>query len=92
MNFRKKPVVVEAVQWFRLGDHPVVVPVPANHSLHDALNGSIVAHYGWCPTLEGGHIVTPGDWIIKGVKGEFYPCKPDVFAKTYESVEEGGGR
>ena len=41
---------------------------------------------GYINTLEGGHIVTPGDWIICGVKGEFYPCKPDIFAVTYEPV------
>jgi len=40
--------------------------------------------FGWCPTLEGGHIVSPGDWIIKGVKGEFYPIKNDIFLETYE--------
>jgi hypothetical protein len=38
--------------------------------------------------LEGGHEVTPGDWIIKGVKGEHYPCKPDIFEMTYEKVED----
>jgi hypothetical protein len=40
--------------------------------------------FGWVKTLEGGHMVTPGDWIITGVKGEHYPCKPDIFAATYE--------
>ena len=40
--------------------------------------------HGWIDTLEGGHIVCPGDWIITGVKGEHYPCKPDIFAATYE--------
>ena len=40
--------------------------------------------HGWIDTLEGGHIVCPGDWIITGVKGEFYPCKPDIFEATYE--------
>lgn len=43
-------------------------------------------HHGWIDTLEGGHIVCPGDWIITGVKGEHYPCKPDIFAATYEAV------
>jgi len=43
--------------------------------------------HGFIDTLEGGHIVCPGDWIITGVKGERYPCKPDVFAATYEPVE-----
>ena len=44
--------------------------------------------HGWIDTLEGGHIVCPGDWIIKGVKGEFYPVKDDIFAATYEPVED----
>jgi hypothetical protein len=43
--------------------------------------------HGWIDTLEGGHIVCPGDWIITGVVGELYPCKPDIFEATYE-VEE----
>lgn len=45
--------------------------------------------HGWIDTLEGGHIVCPGDYIIKGVQGEFYPCKPDIFEQTYERVELG---
>jgi len=45
-------------------------------------------HHGWIDTLEGGHIVCPGDWIITGVKGERYPCKPDIFEATYEAVDE----
>ncbi len=40
-----------------------------------------------CGTLEGVHTITPGDWIIKGVKGELYPCKPDIFKMTYEKVD-----
>ena len=40
------------------------------------------------PTLEGDHIASPGDWIIRGVKGELYPCKPDIFAMTYDPVNE----
>ena len=43
---------------------------------------------GMIDTLEGAHYVTPGDWIITGVKGEHYPCKPDIFEATYERVEE----
>lgn len=39
------------------------------------------------PTMEGDHDAAPGDWIIKGIKGEFYPCKPDIFAATYEAVD-----
>lgn len=77
MQYRKKPVVIEAVQWFKHGDHPAV-EVPT----HPLPPGS-----GWIRTLEGGHIVTPGDWIITGVKGENYPCKPDIFEATYEPAE-----
>lgn len=40
--------------------------------------------HGWIDTLEGGHIVCPGDWVITGVKGETYPCKNDIFEATYE--------
>ena len=42
--------------------------------------------HGWIDTLEGGHIVCPADWIITGVQGEYYPCKPDIFEATYEAV------
>lgn len=44
--------------------------------------------HGWIDTSEGGHIVCPGDWVITGIKGEHYPCKPDIFAATYEPVTE----
>jgi hypothetical protein len=73
MKYRKKPVVIEATQWFKHGDHPEVV-----------WNAGPMAF--WIKTLEGGHTVSPGDWIITGVKGEHYPCKPDIFALTYEEV------
>ncbi len=46
--------------------------------------GKAMYHHGWVDTEEGGHIVCPGDWIIKGVEGEYYPCKPLIFEKTYE--------
>jgi hypothetical protein len=82
MKFRKKPVEIEATQWFKMGDHPVVVLHP-NQIFVDEM-----PPYGWCPTLEGGHIVTPGDWIITGVKGEHYPCKPDIFEMTYDAVHD----
>ena len=50
---------------------------------------SITMHnHGWIDTLEGGHIVCPGDWIITGVKNERYPCKDDIFKLTYEPVDE----
>ena len=49
--------------------------------------GRIMHDHGWIDTLEGGHIVCPGDYVITGVKGERYPCKPDIFAATYEEVK-----
>jgi len=58
----------------------------ADHSACKVCGSSLYAH-GWVATSEGGHIVCPGDWIITGVKGEHYPCKPDVFEQTYEYVE-----
>ena len=50
--------------------------------------GNRMHKHGWIDTLEGGHIVCPNDWIIKGVVGEFYPIKNDIFLKTYEEVKE----
>ena len=52
-----------------------------------ALCQVIMHSHGWIDTVEGGHRVCPGDWIITGVKGERYPCKPDIFAETYEEVK-----
>jgi hypothetical protein len=75
MKFRKKPVVIEATQWFQHGDHPAVVYHPQGPGL------------GAVSTLEGLMMVIPGDWIITGVKGEHYPCKPDIFEATYERVD-----
>lgn len=120
--YRKKPVVIEASQWFKNGDHPL------DYSLtHDGFEGGelrqfspeerrankwegdVVRYYrhpgvlgerscerccktmhehGWVDTLEGGHVVCPGDWIITGVRGEHYPCKPDIFALTYTPEPE----
>ena len=90
MKYRKKPVVIEAVQWFRHGDHPMV---ERDTFSHEGGNTCFICEkeleeHGVVKTLEGQHIVCPGDWIIKGVKGEFYPCKPDIFEATYEKVEE----
>ena len=76
MKYRKKPVVVDAVQWFKHGDHPAVLNLNSNN-----INGIL-------STLEGDMYVSPGDWIITGVKGEHYPCKPDIFEQTYEAVDE----
>ena len=86
--YRKKPVVIEATQWFKDGDHPAVVRIP--YQVLDTIDSRTcavnISDCRWIGTLEGGHIVSPGDWIITGVKGEQYPCKPDIFAATYEAA------
>lgn len=83
-KFRKKPIVIEAVQWdghittlerFKEGGPALVEQELCSTDLE-------------IPTLEGVMTVKVGDWIIRGVNGEFYPCKPDIFAMTYEPVEE----
>lgn len=75
-QYRKKPVVIEATQWFKDGDHPAVIK--------GKLSGMPVY---WINTLEGDMMVNEGDWIITGVKGERYPCRPDIFEATYEAAE-----
>mgnify|MGYP003109096603 CR=1 FL=1 len=122
-RYRKKPVVIDAAQWFKNGDHPLdysrvhdgfedgelrqFLPEErrskdwegdiVRYFRHPSVDGdstckhcSKIMHvHGWIETLEGGHIVCPGDWIITGVQGENYPCKPDIFDATYELVTEG---
>jgi len=87
MKFRKKPVVIEAAQWFKNGDHPAVKPVYTHGPNDEHWGPTVPTGEGWISTLEGEMRVTPGDWIITGVKGEHYPCKPDIFDMTYERVE-----
>lgn len=116
--YRKRPVVVEAHQWFKNGDHPEDYskdhdglrdgePTVYTAAFREerAWEGDIVRYFrrpdvlgiracqhcqrtmhehGWIDTKEGGHVVCPGDWIITGIQGERYPCKPDIFAETYE--------
>ncbi len=89
MKFRKKPVVIEATQWD--GTYLAAKQIEAMLGLNTL---GMTSHppsncVTWWKigTLEGGHIVTPGDWIITGVKGEHYPCKPDIFEMTYEVAD-----
>lgn len=88
-KFRKKPVVIEAIQF----DGSTTSAV----ALEDWMRGRIYIQPSIntrdlrdleIRTLEGVMNARPSDWIIKGVRGEFYPCKPDVFAATYEPVED----
>ena len=93
--YQKKPVVVEAVEWtgenhremwnFLTGlTESYIEPSGPNFYIdHNMVRGGLIIK-----TLEGEHIASIGDFIIKGVKGEFYPCKPDIFAATYDKVEE----
>lgn len=98
-KFRKKPVEIEAMQLAGSPDYlhrvyqwveqntqgsfePYADKLPASGvSIDPATGFSLIA------TLEGVTQAKPGDWIIRGVQGEFYPCKPDIFAATYEAVE-----
>ena len=77
-KYRKRPVVIEALQWTgvcpEMEEFMGAVRVGPNHVL-------------LIDTLEGTMIGNIGDWIIKGVGGEFYPCKPDIFKETYTEVE-----
>ena len=86
-KYRKKPVVIEAVQWFKHGDVETVRPLDTFPCCMDKPCrecGKPIKEHGLISTLEGDHRVCPGDWIITGVKGEQYPCKPDIFEQTYE--------
>lgn len=83
MKFRKKPVVIEAEQ-FDPHKHPWpegVTPWTGGAQPRDM-------SWGYIETLEGKMHVMAGDWIITGVKGERYPCKPDIFEATYEAAEK----
>ena len=86
-RFRKKPVVIEAMHY-----------TPENcRANHDWMGYEHESHDGDCDlgiyidTLEGQMCAVVGDWIIRGVQGEFYPCKPDIFAVTYEPVPDQEG-
>ncbi len=98
-KYRKRPIVVDAFQMtkerFESNEH-------WPNWLHEAWNkpnGDSVAFfitpgedmrttdYAWIFTLEGPHIVSHADWVIRGIKGELHPCKPDIFEMTYETVD-----
>lgn len=82
-SFRKKPVVVEAVQWTENNAEEIQAFLMAGEF---AANGWVKGRYVEIGTPEGLMVASPGDWIIRGVKGEHYPCKPDIFTATYEPV------
>lgn len=95
MKYRKKPVVIEAIQWtcnnlkevmdfigseFKYEEN---TEYATNKFVYFNITKRLLLH-----TLEGTMEVSKGDYIIKGVKGEFYPCKPDIFEITYEELKE----
>lgn len=82
-RYRKKPVIIDAVQMLDR------TPLPAGvcDGGHGCQGGGPEGSWPHIHTLEGDHTWTPGDWVITGVKGERYFCKPDIFTATYEPVE-----
>ncbi|MDH6282875.1 hypothetical protein [Prescottella agglutinans] len=93
-RYRKKPVEIEAMQWdgTALGATPIINWIlrndrAARYWCREATNCGDDPHFIQIETLEGAMLASPGDWIIRGVAGEFYPCKPDVFAQTHEPAD-----
>lgn len=82
-KFRKKPVVIEAVQWTGANTPEISLFIGVKM---DNLSSAPFTDVLIIKTLEGDMRASKGDWIIKGVQGEFYPCKPDIFDQTYEAV------
>jgi hypothetical protein len=94
MRYRKKPVVIDAVQFVCTGEGIRRLQEFCGEALGQIVIPPDAKGEAEIVTLEDGehltvkHIATEGDWIIKGVQGEFYPCKPDIFEQTYEEVNE----
>ncbi|MFA6307078.1 MAG: hypothetical protein WC639_04715 [Patescibacteria group bacterium] len=87
MKFQKKPVVIEAIQWTGANLGEIRVFMSPNYPRCPDWESEKKNVSLFIDTLEGTHEAKQGDWIIKGVKGEFYPCKPDIFAMTYEPAK-----
>jgi len=81
-KYRKKPVAIEAVQYN--GKNIEDIEKFMNRKVERYINSDSIFIF----TLEGTMEASVGDYVIKGVNGEFYPCKPDIFKKTYEEVDE----
>lgn len=79
MKYQKKPVVIEAVQWSGSNWHSIL-------DFAGRENVYVTGNKLYVRTLEGDMLANPGDWIIRGVEGEFYPVKPHIFVATYEAV------
>lgn len=90
MQYRKKPVIIEATQWFpKVEIEGVELYKPPPAVIGGKGHGQQVFQqdsYHAIHTLEGWMRLSPGDWVITGVKGELYPCHPDIFEQTYEKI------
>lgn len=81
-QFVKKPIIVEAIQWTGKNEHEIMKFVGSHCCLVNKSNGKALI----INTLEGDHYASVNDWIVKGVKGEFYPVKHDIMEQTYTRV------
>lgn len=101
MKYKKKPVVIEAIQLLPTRESILIIEqfIEGNYNVVESTTKSqekfdeyveILKEKGGriIKTLEGEHIASFGDYVIKGIKGEFYPCKPDIFLATYELINE----
>jgi hypothetical protein len=87
-RYRKKPVVIEAVRWFGEYKEPTVWPDWFRSAMaDDTLSRSSLGPNLDIKTLEGWVAASPGDYVIRGIKGELYPCRSDIFDATYDAVE-----
>ena len=88
-RYRKKPVVIEAIQWDgsyqNYKEIKKCFPDLVDYSIVSAQTNDV---WKWqIKTMEGWHIVSPGDYIVRGIKGEYHPVRPNIFEETYEEVE-----
>lgn len=90
LKAKKKPVIIEYVQW--TGENVSEIMSFCGSAAHDIYQINLanmpVEYSLIIKTLEGNMRAEPGDYIIKGVQGEFYPCKPDIFKETYETIDD----
>lgn len=92
MKYRKKPVVIDAIQYINTGDYNninEILDFMGDHAkgVRTHYKDDEPIPYLVVPTLEGNTCAKSEDYIIRGIRGEFYPCKPDIFFKTYERIE-----
>lgn len=85
MKYRKKPIVIEAVKW--TGDNLDEIMQLSNGAQLPDISSNLSTGRNFIKTLEGDMMFAKGDYIIEGVKGEFYPCKPDIFEASYDLEE-----